>query len=191
MLHLSVVNLEFLKPIREMASIIKEYPKCFFHVDMTQSVGKEKVSFDGIDLASFSAHKFYGVKGIGCLIKKESVSLTPLIHGGKSTTVYRSGTPATALIASLAKALRLAYENFPEKLEKIRSLHDYLISCLKEIPEVHLNSTCGIHSTDCQFQCFLISSLKRYYMLWKLTKFIFLLRRHVLRMWVSLIVSMP
>lgn len=129
------------QPIREMASIIKEYPKCFFHVDMTQSVGKEKVSFDGIDLASFSAHKFYGVKGIGCLIKKESVSLTPLIHGGKSTTVYRSGTPATALIASLAKALRLAYENFPEKLEKIRSLHDYLISCLKEIPEVHLNST--------------------------------------------------
>ena len=45
------------QPLNEISKIIKEKNnKCFFHVDMTQSVGKEKVSFEGIDLASFSAH---------------------------------------------------------------------------------------------------------------------------------------
>lgn len=129
------------QPISQMATIIHKYPKCFFHVDMTQSIGKEEISFNGVDLASFSAHKFYGIKGIGCLIKKSSISLTPLIHGGKSTTIYRSGTPATALIASMAKALRLVYEDFPEKLLKIRTLHDYLVAQLQAIPEIHVNST--------------------------------------------------
>ena len=82
---------------------------------MTQSIGKDKINFDNIDLASFSAHKFYGLKGIGCLIKKEKIQLEPLIHGGKSTTVYRSGTPALPLIVSLSKALRLILEEQDEK----------------------------------------------------------------------------
>ena len=127
------------QPIEEIGKIVKEYPKCFFHSDVTQSMGKEKVDFTNIDLASLSGQKFFGMKGIGCLIKKESIVIEPLIHGGKSTTVYRSGTPATPLIASISKALRLAYENLDKKNEHIKEVHDYLIDKLKDL-DVDINS---------------------------------------------------
>lgn len=114
------------QPIKEIAKILKDYPKIYFHTDITQSLGKEKVDLTNVDLASFSAQKFYGMKGIGGLIKKENVIIEPLIHGGKSTTKDRSGTPATALIVSMAKALRLAYENLEEKQKYVKELNDYL-----------------------------------------------------------------
>ena len=129
-----------LQPIDEIGKIIKEYPKCFFHVDMTQSVGKVNISLENVDLASFSAHKFYGPKGIGVLIKKEKVQIESLIHGGKSTTVYRSGTPALPLIVSLSKALRLAMNNINEKYDYIKILNDSLKSELSKYKGVFINS---------------------------------------------------
>ena len=127
------------QPIDEIGKIVKKYPKCFFHSDVTQSIGKERVDFTNIDLASLSGQKFFGMKGVGCLIKKESIVIEPLIHGGKSTTVYRSGTPATPLIASISKALRLAYEDLDKKNEHIKEVHDYLIDKLKDL-DVTINS---------------------------------------------------
>ena len=127
------------QPINEIAKIVKKHPKCYFHSDVTQSIGKEYVDFTNIDLASFSGQKFFGMKGIGCLIKKESIVIEPLIHGGKSTTIYRSGTPATPLIASISKALRLAYEDLDKKNEHIKEVHDYLIDKLKDL-DVTINS---------------------------------------------------
>lgn len=118
-----------LQPIDEIGKIVKQYPKCFFHCDMTQSIGKINCDLTNCDLVSFSAHKFFGIKGIGCLINK-GVSLEPLVHGGKSTTVYRSGTPAVSLIASIAKALRLAYLNIDEKNKKIKEIKNYIIENL-------------------------------------------------------------
>ena len=127
------------QPIDKIASIVKKYPKCYFHSDVTQSIGKEKVDFTNIDLASFSAQKFFGMKGVGCLIKKENIVIEPLIHGGKSTTIYRSGTPATPLIASVAKALRLAYEDFDYKTKMVTEIHDYLIDKIKDL-DIYINS---------------------------------------------------
>lgn len=134
-------ELGLLQPIDEIGAIVKQYPKCFFHSDMTQSIGKVDDSLAQVDLISFSAHKFYGIKGIGALIKKEKVELLPLIHGGESTTIYRSGTPAVPLIASMAKALRIALSNLPEKQNKILEYSNYLKKELLKIPEVTLNST--------------------------------------------------
>ncbi len=128
------------QPIEEISNILKEYPKCFFHVDMTQSVGKEKISLNNIDLASFSAHKFFGIKGIGVLIKKENIEIDPLINGGKSTTSYRSGTPANSLIVSLSKALRLATTDLDEKILKIKKLNEFLKEELKKYKNVKINS---------------------------------------------------
>lgn len=128
------------QPIEEIGKIIKEYPKCFFHVDMTQSIGKEKIDLENVDLASFSAHKIFGIKGIGCLIKKENIQIEPLIHGGKSTTIYRSGTPQLPLIVSIAKALRLATEALDEKIAKIKELNNYLKSNLAKFEKVKINS---------------------------------------------------
>lgn len=130
------------QPIEEIGKIVKNYPKCFFHVDMTQSIGKIRISFENIDLVSFSAHKFYGIKGIGCLIKKEYVQLVPLIHGGKSTTSFRSGTPAVPLIVSLSKALRLINEELDNNYDKVEHMTTYLIDQLKKYPNVVINHNC-------------------------------------------------
>ncbi len=128
------------QPVEEIGKLLKKYPKCFFHVDMTQSIGKDNISFENIDFASFSAHKFYGIKGVGCLIKKEKIVLEPLIHGGKSTTIYRSGTPPLPLIVSTSKALRLALENLSEKIEKVKELNTYLKNNLEKYEGVYINS---------------------------------------------------
>lgn len=129
-----------IQPIEKIASIIKKYPKCFFHSDMTQSIGKININISDVDLVSFSAHKFYGIKGIGVLIKKEKIELTPLIHGGKSTTKYRSGTPCLPLIVSTSKALRLALDNLDEKNKYVLDINKYLKDKLSLYDKVKINS---------------------------------------------------
>lgn len=129
------------QPIDEIAAVIKECNnKTFFHVDITQAVGKIKLDLKNVDLASFSAHKFFGIKGIGALIKKENINIEPLIHGGKSTTIYRSGTPTLPLIVSTAKALRLAYEDIDKKYNHVLELNKYLKNELSKIKNIHINS---------------------------------------------------
>ncbi len=125
--------------IKAISKVLKDYPNVYFHSDMTQAIGKLKVDLSYVDLASFSGQKFYGMKGIGCLIKKKNITLEPLIHGGKSTTVFRSGTPALALIVSLSKALRLCYVDFDKKYNKVVELHDYLLEKLPLL-DVDINS---------------------------------------------------
>lgn len=141
LVSIAAVNSEvgIVQPIEKIGMIVKKYPKAYYHSDITQSIGKQKIDLSLVDLASFSAQKFFGLKGIGCLIKKEKIVIEPLIHGGKSTTVFRSGTPAVALIASVAKALRLAYLDFDKTSEKVRKLNEYLISKLKKL-DVYINS---------------------------------------------------
>ena len=126
--------------LEAISKIVHQNPKTIFHSDVTQSVGKDKIDFSFVDLASMSCQKFYGMKGIGCLIKKDNLMIEPLIHGGKSTTVFRSGTPATPLIASFAKALRLAYEDFDQKTEHVVEMNQYLRSKLEKLP-VMINSS--------------------------------------------------
>lgn len=139
---INAVNSELgiVQPVNEIGSQLKKWPKCFFHVDMTQAIGKIEVDCQNIDLISFSAHKFYGMKGIGILIKKEKVELEPLIHGGKSTTKYRSGTPALALIVSMSKALRLAYENLDQKYQQVFEMNQRLRESFSHYEQVRINS---------------------------------------------------
>ena len=130
-----------LQDIEKIGKLIKEKSKAIFHVDMTQSVGKIDLSLKNIDLASFSAHKFYGLKGIGVLIKKENIRLESIIHGGKSTTIYRSGTPAPNLIASLSKALRIAYLDLDKKYIYIKELNNYIKENIKKYEKVKINDS--------------------------------------------------
>ena len=138
----SMVNSEtgIRQPIEKIGKMLINYPKILFHTDITQAVGKIKFDLSDVDFASFSAHKFFGIKGIGCLYKKENINLSPLINGGKSTTIYRSGTPATSLIVSMAKALRLSYENMDDDLIKIKELNNYLKKELSKYENVIINS---------------------------------------------------
>lgn len=130
----------FCQNINEIGKIIKGYPTTIFHVDGTQAVGKIPVSLENIDLYSFSSHKFFGLKGCGCLIKKSNIEIEPMIHGGKSQTNYRSGTPALALMVSTAKALRLALTDFNEKYNYVKELSDYLKKQISNMEDVVLNS---------------------------------------------------
>lgn len=129
------------QPVEEIGKILLDYPKCIFHVDMTQCLGKDNIDLTNIDLASFSAHKIYGIKGIGGLIKKDKIMLEPLIHGGKSTTVFRSGTPTISLIASFATALRLATTDLDKKKDHINTLNNKLREFFKQYSNVIINST--------------------------------------------------
>lgn len=134
-------ELGIIQDIDRLGKFLKNYPKLIFHSDITQAIGKIKLNLDNVDLASFSAQKFYGLKGVGCLIKNKNIKIEPLIYGGKSTTVYRSGTPAVALIASVAKALRLVYEDFDNRYNYVKNLNSYLKEELSKIDGVHINSS--------------------------------------------------
>ena len=142
LVSITAVNSEIgiIEPIEEIGKLLREYPKVFYHVDMTQSIGKMKINLEDIDLASFSAHKFFGVKGIGVLVKKENINIEPIIHGGKSTTIYRSGTPATPLIASISKALRLVNTDMDKHYSYVKEINERVRKELSKYELVRINS---------------------------------------------------
>ena len=134
-------ELGVVQPVQEISKILQDYPHCHLHVDATQAVGKLPLpSFEGIDTLSLTAHKFYGLNGIGVLVKRRGLALEPLIHGGESTTIYRSGTPTVALACSLALALEKAVSELPARVEHIRALNARLRTGLAQYPKVRINS---------------------------------------------------
>ena len=133
-------ELGVVQPVKEISELLQAWPNCHLHVDATQAVGKIPVSFEGVDTMSLTAHKFYGLNGIGLLLKRRKLALEPLIHGGESTTIYRSGTPTVALACSLALALDKAMTELPERVERVRSLNARLRTELANYPKVRINS---------------------------------------------------
>ena len=127
--------------IKDIRKIINDYPKCFFHVDATQAVGKVDISFSDMDFMSMSAHKIFGLKGIGLLVKKNSIVIDNLIHGGKSTTVYRSGTPALPLICSLMRALEIIIPKIDSNYDHVKMLNGMIMDNLRKYDNIHINST--------------------------------------------------
>lgn len=128
------------QPIREIAELVSKYPNCFLHVDATQAVGKTEVDFSGIDLISFAPHKFNGLNGFGGLLKKKDMVLEPLINGGASTTIYRSGTPVIGQICALERALELTFNNFKKRYEYVNKLNEKLRSKLLSYDNVKINT---------------------------------------------------
>ncbi len=104
----------------------------YFMTDATQAVGKMPVDVDkmGIDLMAFSAHKFYGPKGIGALYMRQrgqwKIKLPALIHGGGHERGFRSGTLNVPGIIGLGKAAELTKKEMKANEKHIRALRDYL-----------------------------------------------------------------
>ncbi len=136
-----------IEPIAEIVRAVKEKrPDTIVHTDAVQTVGHIPVDIQelGVDLLSFSAHKFYGPKGIGGLFVRKGVRLVPQITGGGQERNRRSGTENVAAIVGMAKALELAVEEMPTELPRLQALRDELITgVLSRIPETRLNG----HST--------------------------------------------
>ena len=128
------------QPIEEIATILKDYPNCHFHTDATQSIGKVTIDYSNVDLITINPHKFHGLDNFGILVKKKNVRLTPLIEGGKSTTIYRAGTPSLANVLALEKALELALTNQEARYNYLKELGDMIKSHLSEYKNVSINS---------------------------------------------------
>ena len=137
-----------INPIQDIASYIKKQTHAFFHVDMTQAVGKVPLDLENIDAASLSAHKFNGLKGSGILVKKSYVDLLPLINGGEQEQGLRGGTANSPADIVFAKTLRLALERGKKYHSYVASLRERLLAGLKQIEGIEINSPAdGIVST--------------------------------------------
>ena len=108
--------------------------------DIVQAFGKIDIEFNKLDMFSVSPHKFGGFVGTGLLIKKKDIILTPLIHGGKSLTIYRSGSIPISLIASTYKAIELALQHKEENYQQVLSLYNNLINRIKDNKNILINS---------------------------------------------------
>lgn len=129
------------QPIEEIGEILRDYPNTYFHTDASQAIGKVKIDYKNVDLITIAPHKFYGINGIGILIKKKNVSLTPMINGGKSTTIFRSGTPVLANIVSTDKALDIAIKNLENRYDYVLKLNNKIMEHLSKYDFIHINNT--------------------------------------------------
>jgi cysteine desulfurase len=112
------------------------------HTDAVQTVGALNTDFGalGADLISLAAHKFYGPKGVGALIVRRGVRLSPLLHGGGQERGKRPGTENVAGIVGMARALELARTEVATESARLTELRERLIRAIqKAIPDVVLN----------------------------------------------------
>jgi cysteine desulfurase len=142
LVSVGLVNSELgiVQDLKAIKKCIEAYPQIIFHSDMTQGIGKLKVDYEVADLISLSAHKIYGFKGIGALLHRKDFPITPVIHGGKSWSAFRGGTPPTSLIHSLGVAIEDAYEHLDDHRKHIQALNDYLAKGLNKIKDCMINS---------------------------------------------------
>ena len=132
-----------IQPLAEIARLCRA-GGCYLHSDATQALGRVPVNVDAldIDLLSFSAHKFYGPKGVGGLYvrrRERPVRLQAQMVGGGQQHNLRSGTLNTAGIVGMQAALQSTLQALTEDQPRIRRLRDRLFQRLSGLPEVVLN----------------------------------------------------
>jgi cysteine desulfurase len=125
-----------IQPLFEIAKICQRF-EVPLHTDASQAVGRMPIDVQalGVDLVSFSAHKFYGPKGIGGLIVRQSPSSVPLqaqILGGGQQQNLRSGTLNSVGIIGMAKAMELAAANRESEMAEQERLRNLLWLLLNE-----------------------------------------------------------
>lgn len=137
-------------PIAEIGKVIKAKDKSvIFMVDSVQGVGKTPLlNNENIDMMSASAHKIYGPKGIGALIKRKKIELSKQIHGGALEFGFRGGTQNLAGQVAFAKAVKDVIDDSEEILSQIDKRREFLITELLKNPKVTLNapSICNVIS---------------------------------------------
>jgi cysteine desulfurase len=133
-----------IQPINEIGRIAKA-KGILFHTDAAQAVGHEKINvYDmNIDLLSFSAHKFYGPKGVGGLFVRSYaplIKLSPISFGGGHEKGMRSGTLNVPGIVGMAEALSLASKEMPEENKRLKEAADLICKRLQQaFPDIKLN----------------------------------------------------
>ncbi len=130
-----------IQPVAELAAIAKA-GGALFHTDAVQAVGNIEVDVRklGVDLLTFSGHKFYGPKGVGALYIKKGIKLETLIHGGHQERGKRAGTENLPGIVGMAKALVMAAETLQDHETRLTALRQRAYDgILSRISHVKLN----------------------------------------------------
>lgn len=124
-----------------LAPLVKQ-AGALLHVDMAQAVGKIPVDLTYVDLASFSAHKLYGPKGVGALYVRyrPRVRLQPLVSGGGQERGLRSGTAPVPLLVGMGKAVQYAVQQRDDEAARLEYLRDRLVAGIQmRHPAVRVN----------------------------------------------------
>jgi cysteine desulfurase len=112
------------------------------HTDAVQAVGQVPVDFaaSDVDLLTLTAHKVGGPYGVGALVVRRELELTPQLHGGGQERDVRSGTIDTPAIAGFAAAVELAVKRQAEHAERVCALRNDLVSRVVErVPDAAVN----------------------------------------------------
>ena len=128
-----------IQPIHEIAALLEDRPTVSFHVDAVQALAKVATEVylpERVDFATFSSHKFHGLRGVGFVYIKEGKKITPLLTGGGQEKEMRSTTENVAGIAATAKALRLAMENQETFASKTQQMKEVIRKELANYPDV-------------------------------------------------------
>lgn len=128
-----------IQPIHEIAALLEDRPTISFHVDAVQALAKVATEVylpERVDFATFSSHKFHGLRGVGFVYIKEGKKITPLLTGGGQEKEMRSTTENVAGIAATAKALRLAMENQEVFASKTQQMKEVIRKELANYPDV-------------------------------------------------------
>ncbi|MBU0529289.1 cysteine desulfurase, partial [bacterium] len=136
-----------IQPITEIAEIAHEN-NILFHSDAVQTPGKIPIIMSELntDLMSFSAHKFYGPKGVGFLYIRDGIKLHPMIIGGGQEKKLRAGTENTPGIAGLGLAMEMAVKNLTDAQNHLILLENHFKNRLTEIyPEAIYNGHPELH----------------------------------------------
>jgi len=132
-----------IQPIHEIAALLEDRPTISFHVDAVQALAKVATEVylpERVDFATFSSHKFHGLRGVGFVYIKEGKKITPLLTGGGQEKEMRSTTENVAGIAATAKALRLAMENQVAFVSKTQQMKEVIRKELANYPDVTIFS---------------------------------------------------
>lgn len=128
-----------IQPIHDIAALLEDRPTVSFHVDAVQALAKVATEVylpERVDFATFSSHKFHGLRGVGFVYIKEGKKITPLLTGGGQEKEMRSTTENVAGIAATAKALRLAMENQEAFASKTQLMKEVIRKELANYPDV-------------------------------------------------------
>lgn len=132
-----------IQPIHDIAALLEDRPTISFHVDAVQALAKVATEVylpERVDFATFSSHKFHGLRGVGFVYIKEGKKITPLLTGGGQEKEMRSTTENVAGIAATAKALRLAMENQETFASKTQQMKEVIRKELANYPDVTIFS---------------------------------------------------
>ena len=132
-----------IQPIHDIAALLEDRPTISFHVDAVQALAKVATEVylpERVDFATFSSHKFHGLRGVGFVYIKEGKKITPLLTGGGQEKEMRSTTENVAGIAATAKALRLAMENQEAFASKTQQMKEVIRKELDNYPDVTIFS---------------------------------------------------